>query len=82
MATSVAPPFNIVLEWDNEDQVWVSHVPDLGGISTYGDTLEEVVAQTREAILGYLETASEQGLPLPAGSPAMRAAIERRPTTV
>lgn len=82
MATRVAAPFNIVLEWDNEGQVWVSHVPDLGGISTYGDTLEEVVAQTREAILGYLETASEQGLPLPGGSPAMRAAIERRPTTV
>ena len=82
MATSVAPPFNIVLEWDTEDQVWVSHVPDLGGISTYGDTLEEAVAQTREAILGYLETAAQQGLQLPDGSPVMRAAIERRPTTV
>jgi predicted RNase H-like HicB family nuclease len=82
MATSVTPPLNIVLEWDNEDHVWVSQVPGLGGISTYGDTLEEVVAQTREAILGYLETAAEQGLPLPDGSPAMRAALERRPTTV
>jgi predicted RNase H-like HicB family nuclease len=78
----VAPPFKIVLEWDKEDQVWVSHVPDLEGISTYGDTLEEVVAQTRDAILGYLETTAEQGLPLPDGSSAMRAAIERRPTTV
>jgi len=82
MASGVIPPFNIVLEWDNEDQVWVSHVPDLGGISTYGDTLEEVVAQTREAILGYLETSAEQGLPLPPASAALRAALERRPTTV
>ena len=59
-------PFNTVLEWDLEDRVWVSHVPDLGGISTYGDTLEEVVERTRVAILGYQETAAEQGLPLPA----------------
>jgi len=44
----------------------VSHVPDLEDISTYGDTLEEAITQTREAILGYLETAAEQRIPLPA----------------
>jgi predicted RNase H-like HicB family nuclease len=82
MIVSVTSPLKINLEWDTEDQVWVSHVPDLGEISTYGDTLEEAVAQTREAILGYLETAAEQGLPLPNGSLALRAALERRPTTV
>jgi predicted RNase H-like HicB family nuclease len=82
MASSVTAAFKIVLEWDSDDHVWVSHVPDLGGMSTYGDTLEEAVAQTREAILGYLETAAEQGLSLPEGSPALRAALERRPTTV
>jgi len=75
-------PLRIVLEWECDDQVWVSHVPGVGGISTYGDTLEEVVAQTREAILGYLETAAEQGLPLPEGSPALRVAVEQRPATV
>ena len=78
MATS----FKIVLEWDAEDRVWVSNVPSLGDISTYGETVEEAVAQTREAILGYLETATEQRLPLPDNSSALRAALERRPTTV
>ena len=79
---SVSAPVKIVLEWDAEDHVWVSYVPELGDISTYGDTLEEVIAQTREAILGYLETAAEQRIPLPDGSALLRAAVERRPTAV
>jgi len=63
---SVSVPFKIVLEWDPEARVWVSHVPELGGISTYGDTLEEAINHTREAILGYLETAADERLSLPA----------------
>ena len=74
--------FKINLEWDAEEQVWVSSVPGLGDISTYGETLEEVIAQTREAVLGYLETAMEQRLPLPDNASLLRAALERRPTPV
>ena len=54
----------------------------VGDLSTYGETLEEVIAQTREAILGYLETAAEQRLPLRADAAMLRAALERRPATV
>ena len=79
---SVQVPFKIVLEWDPEAHVWVSNVPELGDISTYGDTLEEAINHTREAILGYLETAAEQRIPLPEGSALLRAAVERRPTAV
>lgn len=78
----VPAPFKIVLDWDAEDHVWVSHVPELGGISTYGDTLEEAIIHTREAILGYLETAEEHGIPLPVRAELLRAAVERRPTAV
>ena len=78
----VSEPLKIVLEFDAKNRVWVSHVPDLGDISTYGDTLEEAVAQTREAILGYLETAAEQQIPLPGGVDVLRAAVERRPIAV
>ena len=63
---SVPVPFKIVLEWDAEARVWVSYVPELGDISTYGDTLEQAITQTREAILGYLETAADERLSLPA----------------
>ena len=68
-------PVTIILEWDAGDHVWVSHVAEVGGLSTYGETLEETVAQTREAILGYLETAAEQHMPLPACVAVWRAAI-------
>jgi predicted RNase H-like HicB family nuclease len=79
---SVRTPLKINLEWDTKDQVWVSSIPVLGNLSTYGETLEEVIAQTREAILGYLETAAEQRLPLLADAAMLRAALERRPATV
>ncbi|PYT29221.1 MAG: HicB family protein [Acidobacteria bacterium] len=58
-------PFKIVLEWDVDAHVWVSHVPELGDISTYDDTLKETITQTREAILGYLETAADERISLP-----------------
>ena len=53
------------LEWDPEERVWVAYVHELGGLSTYGETLSEVFAQTRDMISGYLETAQEQGIPVP-----------------
>jgi predicted RNase H-like HicB family nuclease len=59
-----------VLEWDAEESVWVSYVPALNHLSTYGATREEALAETKEAILGYLEAAEKEHIevPEPAGS--------------
>jgi len=57
--------FQVLLERDAEAGVWVTYVPTLNGLSTYGETREEALEQTREAILGYLEAAEKEGLPLP-----------------
>ena len=57
--------FQVLLEWDPSARVWVTFVPSLGSLSTYGETREEALEQTREAILGYLEAASKEGLPAP-----------------
>lgn len=57
--------FQVLLEWDAEEEVWVTYVPTLNGLSTFGETREEALGQTREAILGYLEAAEKDGLPLP-----------------
>jgi antitoxin HicB len=51
--------FQIVLEWDAEDGVWVTYVPALNYLSTYGDTREEALANTQEAIVGYFEAAAK-----------------------
>lgn len=55
----------VLLEWDPEAQAWVAYAPSLNGLSTFGDTREEALANTREAILGYLEAAKKAGIPIP-----------------
>ncbi len=61
----MASAFEIRLEWDPVDRLWVSYVPSLGGLSSYGATSQEALEMTREAVLGYLETAEDLGKPLP-----------------
>ncbi len=57
--------FQVVLEWDSGDKVWVTYVPALDFLSTFGETREQALANTREAILGYLEAAAKERLPFP-----------------
>jgi predicted RNase H-like HicB family nuclease len=53
-----ASRFKVLIEWDPADDVWVTYVPKLNHLSTFGDSREEALQQTKEAILGYLEAAS------------------------
>ncbi len=57
--------FRVLLEWDPAARLWVTFVPGLDALSTYGVTREEALEQTREAILGYLEAAERTGLAVP-----------------
>ena len=57
--------FKVVLEWDADDRVWVTYVPALGHLSTYGETREEALDNSREAIVGYLEAAAKEGISVP-----------------
>ena len=57
--------FQVEIEWDPEERVWVTYVPALGHLSTYGETREEALAQTRDAVLGYLEAAAASDVPVP-----------------
>lgn len=61
--------FKVLVEWDPADRVWVTYVPALDNMSTYGDTRDEALENTREAILGYVEAAEKEGIPVPAGGP-------------
>lgn len=57
--------FQVVLEWDADESVWVTSVPALNHLSTYGATKEAALAETKEAILGYIEASKKEKLPLP-----------------
>lgn len=48
--------FGVVLEYDTENDYWVSHVPSLDNISAWGKTEEEALKNAKEVVLGYLET--------------------------
>ena len=50
----------VVLEPD-EDGGYVAHVPALGGCWSQGDTLEEALANIREAAKAWLEAEHDKG---------------------
>ena len=57
--------FKVILEWDKDDSVWVTYVPALNFLSTFGETRETALEQTKDAIEGYLETARSEGVAIP-----------------
>jgi len=59
----------VVLEWDDEEQLWVTYVPALNHLSTYGETREVALEMTRGAITGYFEAAARGGLTIPGSRP-------------
>ena len=61
--------FKVLLEFDPEANAWVTYVPALDHISTFGETREAALDSTRELILGYLEAAEREGLPVPTDTP-------------
>lgn len=58
--------FTVIVEHDEQENAWVTYVPSLG-LSTYGESRDEALDQTREAITGYLEAAATAGVPVPSG---------------
>ncbi len=56
--------FLVLVEDDRGSGQWVTHVPSLNRLSTFGETREAALAATEEAILGYLEAAERKGMPV------------------
>ncbi len=50
--------FKVILEWNEDEGGYTVTVPALPGCIAEGDTLEEALENTREAIAGYLEALS------------------------
>lgn len=57
--------FKIILQWDQEEQVFNVSVPALSGCVTFGKTKEEAVIRAQEAIEGYIEASKAAALPIP-----------------
>lgn len=63
MALMAPREYAIVVEWAEEN--WSAYVPDLPGCVTTGATVEETIANMREAIAGHLAVMAEYGDPIP-----------------
>jgi len=56
--------YEIILYWSNEDMVFIAEVPELPGCMAHGLTQELTLANAKEAIQLWLDTAIEFGDPI------------------
>jgi predicted RNase H-like HicB family nuclease len=57
--------YELIIYWSHEDQAFIVEVPELPGCMADGDTYEQAVANARQIIKEWIETALELGRPIP-----------------
>jgi predicted RNase H-like HicB family nuclease len=57
--------YEIIIFWSNEDNAFVAEVPELPGCMAHGSTQEEALANAKDAMGLWIETAKEFGDPVP-----------------
>lgn len=57
--------YEMIIWWSREDEAFVVDVPELPGCLAHGVTRAEALASAEEAIAFWLQTAQEDGLPIP-----------------
>jgi predicted RNase H-like HicB family nuclease len=57
--------YEVIIYWSNEDKAFVAEVPELAGCSAHGDSYEAALANAKQAIDLWLETAKEFNDPIP-----------------
>jgi len=57
--------YETIIYWSEEDQVYLAEVPELPGCIANGDSYESALANAKEAIQLWIDTAKEFGDPIP-----------------
>ncbi len=57
--------YEIIIYWSDEDRAFVAEVPELPGCMAHGKTHEAALAQAKEAMQLWIDTAKEFGDPVP-----------------
>ncbi|MFN8421014.1 MAG: type II toxin-antitoxin system HicB family antitoxin [Anaerolineae bacterium] len=65
--------YTITIFYSEEDEAYIADIPDLETCCAFGDTPEQALAEVLIAKEGWLETARENGYPIP--EPTYRPAI-------
>ena len=58
--------YAVNLVWSPEDEAYVATVPELPGLSAFGDTAEEAAGEVARAAEAFVEVLAESGCPIPA----------------
>ena len=59
--------YKVILEWDEETQVYDVTVPELPGCITQGNNRNEALERIQEAIEGHIDALNIIGEPIPNG---------------
>ena len=57
--------YEIIIYWSEEDGHYIAEVPELPGCMADGETLDETLAMVQEVMQLWIETAIEDGHPVP-----------------
>ena len=57
--------YEVILYWSVADAAFIAEVPELAGCAADGRTYEEALANVRNVIAEWIETAAEQNRPIP-----------------
>ena len=60
-----AEKYSILIQWSEEDNCYVTSVPDLPGCMSDGKTPEEAIKNTQVIISEWIEAAQEAGKEIP-----------------
>lgn len=59
------PKYGFKVFWSNEDRSYIAACPDFPGVSAFGNTTEQALAEAEVALRLAVETYQEEGWPLP-----------------
>ena len=57
--------YEMIVAWSTEDQLFIVRVPELPGCTAHGATPEMAVREAQVAIGLWVDTAAEDGIPIP-----------------
>lgn len=65
-AAGSIPHYSLLIEWDDEDRIYIATVPELPGCQTHGATYAEAAAKAADLIGEWVAVLRDSGLPVPA----------------
>jgi predicted RNase H-like HicB family nuclease len=57
--------YEVIIYWSDEDQAFVAEVPELPGCVAHGESQEAALANAKDAVVLWIDTAREFGDPIP-----------------